>query len=124
MTTATVHLNVCVTCGYNPDEPEAPRPGKAFAEAIATALAQAPDPALSLHPTKCLMACERHCNVALQSAGKMSYVLGDFSPDASAAEALIEYARLYAESETGVVPFKQWPDGVRGHFVARVPPLP
>ena len=34
----------------------------------------------------------------------------------------MEYAVAYAASEEGVVPYRQWPEGVKGHFIVRVPP--
>jgi predicted metal-binding protein len=46
-----------------------------------------------------------------------------FKPSEASAEAIVEYAELHAASETGRVPFKQWPQGVKGHFVARIPAL-
>ena len=55
---------------------------------------------------------------------RVAYTLGDFTPDAAAAEAIVAYAALHAESATGQVPYKQWPQGVKGHFVTRHPPLP
>jgi len=49
-------------------------------------------------------------------------VLGDFTPDEDAARAILEYAARHAESEHGRVPFKEWPQGVKGHFITRTPP--
>lgn len=72
----------------------------------------------------CLMGCSHGCNVAIQAPGKLAYTLGRFTPDAEAAEAIVAYAALHAESGTGQVPYKQWPQGVKGHFVTRHPPLP
>ncbi len=72
----------------------------------------------------CLMGCGKGCNVAIQAEGKLCYTLGDFLPEPEAAEAILEYARLHAESETGQVPYRTWPQGVKGHFVTRHPPLP
>ena len=71
----------------------------------------------------CLMGCSEGCNVAISDESKMTYVLGRFEPEAEAAEAILDYAALHAESETGVVPFRSWPQGVKGHFRARVPAL-
>ena len=70
------------------------------------------------------MGCSHGCNVAIQAPGKLAYTLGRFDADQDAAEAIVEYAELHANSETGQVPFKQWPQGVKGHFVTRHPPLP
>jgi len=72
----------------------------------------------------CLMGCTRSCNVAIQGAGKLNYTLGEFIPDADAAQAIVDYATLHSESTTGQVPYRDWPAGVKGHFVTRHPPLP
>lgn len=72
----------------------------------------------------CLMGCTHGCNVAIQAEGKLAYTLGRFLPDVGDAAAIVEYAALHAETQTGQVPFRQWPQGVKGHFVTRHPPLP
>lgn len=72
----------------------------------------------------CLMGCSHGCNVAVQAEGKLNYTLGRFEPAAGDAEAIVSWARLHAESPTGQVPYRQWPEGVKGHFVTRHPPLP
>ena len=38
------------------------------------------------------------------------------------AQALVAFFRLYRDSEEGRVPFRQWPEGVKGHFIVRLPP--
>ena len=70
----------------------------------------------------CLFACTEFCTVHIRAPGKISYVLGRFTPDDEAARAILDYAVHYAESEHGRVPFKQWPQGVKGHFITRSPP--
>lgn len=72
----------------------------------------------------CLMGCDHGCNVAIQANGKLTYVLGRFEPSQDAADAIVDYARLHAESLSGQVPFRQWPQGVKGHFVSRIPTVP
>lgn len=78
---------------------------------------------IEVRHVSCLMGCERACNIAISANGKLTYVLGKFDPTAEAAAAIVEYAKGHAASQTGAVPFRQWPQGVKGHFVARVPPL-
>jgi predicted metal-binding protein len=73
---------------------------------------------------RCLWACQRSCAVHLRAPGRAGYVLVGFDPTRDAAEAILEYATLYAQSETGAVPYKTWPAGVRGHFLCRLPPAP
>ena len=72
----------------------------------------------------CTMGCERACNVIVQSKDKIGYSLGKFAPDAEKARAIVDYALLHQASDTGQVPFREWPLGVKGHFVSRQLPLP
>lgn len=120
----TTTIFVCDTCRYSPQDkigPDGRTGGEILAESIEMLAAEAPD--LLVRRQSCLMGCERHCNTAITAPGKLTYVLGMFTPTAASAEAVVEYARHHAASETGRVPFKQWPQGVRGHFVARIPAL-
>lgn len=111
-------LIVCETCGQ--DAAGEPRKGERFAKELEALGAEA---GVAIQRTRCLMACQRHCTAALRSPGKITYVLGGFSPDHAAAEALLEYATKYADSETGQVPFRAWPAGIKGKFIARIPAL-
>ena len=72
----------------------------------------------------CLMGCTHGCNVAIQAAGKIAYTLGRFPPDADHAQAIVSYATSHAASATGPVPYRQWPQAIKGHFVTRHQPLP
>jgi predicted metal-binding protein len=72
----------------------------------------------------CTMGCERACNVTVQARGKLNYTLGRFEPTGEAADAIVAWATLHHQSATGQVPYRQWPLGVKGHFVTRHPPLP
>ncbi|WP_286773256.1 DUF1636 domain-containing protein, partial [Sphingomonas sp. 66-10] len=70
----------------------------------------------------CLFACRESCAVHLRAPGKVGYVLGRFDPTDEAARAILDYARAYAASEWGQVPYRDWPEGVKGHFITRTPP--
>ena len=72
----------------------------------------------------CLMGCPRACNIVVQGRGKLAYSLGEFTPDRETAEAIVAWAALHADSASGQVPYRHWPQGVKGHFVSRHPPLP
>jgi len=115
-------LTVCDTCAFDRKNRtfEGRTGGELLAErveALAAGLAQ-----LEVRRHSCLMGCEHSCNIALQAHGKISYVLGNFRPTAEAAAGIVDYALLYAASEAGLVPFRQWPKAVKGHFIARLPP--
>jgi predicted metal-binding protein len=72
----------------------------------------------------CLMGCKKACNVAIQGAGKLNYTLGEFEPTTEAASGIVAYAMAHAASETGQVPFREWPQEIKGHFITRHPPIP
>lgn len=115
-------LTVCETCRASAEAKEVDglAGGEAFARAIEAAAEGRGDLAVRRHA--CLMGCDHHCNVALSAPGKIAYVLGGFAPTAEDAAAVVAYAAKYAESETGYVRYREWPEGVKGHFKARVPP--
>ena len=72
------------------------------------------------HP--CLMGCDFACNVSVQAPDKIAYAIGTFEPDRESAEAVVHFAELHASSETGQVPYKTWPQAIKGHFRARILP--
>lgn len=116
-------LVVCETCGYDERQPDAVRPGERLARALEQSLnaLSAEDSQPRLHRFRCLMACKRHCVVQLRAPGRIGYVIGDLVPDATAVETLLDYSRKYLQSESGQVPYKEWPEGIKGKFIARIP---
>ena len=122
----TTTLLLCETCGQDAAAPSAARKGELFAAEVEGLLREqlaAGAPPLLIKRTRCLMACQRHCTALLQAPGKIAYVLGDFQPEREAAEALLDYSRKYQQSDSGQVPFRSWPAGIKGKFIARIPPL-
>ncbi len=77
---------------------------------------------IELQAMPCLFACSSHCTVLLRGGKRLGYILGRFAPTPHAAAALLDYAGKYLDSNDGVVPYGDWPEGVKGHFLARVPP--
>lgn len=77
---------------------------------------------IAVQEMACLFACNDFCAIHLRAPGKVGYVMGRFAPNAEAARAILDYAVHYAASEHGQVAFKQWPEGVKGHFITRMPP--
>lgn len=77
---------------------------------------------IAVQAMPCLFACQDHCTVHLRGPGKVGYILGRFAPDEEAARAILDYAVHYAASEHGRVAYALWPEGVKGHFIARTPP--
>ena len=120
----TTTITVCDTCKLDGWDPAAvgATDGEALADLVEAAARGLEAVAVRRH--SCLMGCSGACNVALQGTDKMSYTLGGFEPTAEAAEGIVAYAELHAGQASGVVPYRQWPQAVKGHFVTRHPPLP
>lgn len=120
----TTWITVCDTCkrdGWDPSV-EPLTDGERLAtkiEAAATGLNN-----VKTRRVSCLMGCKNACNVAVQAQGKLNYTLGSFDPEDAEAQGIVDYACLHASSETGQVPYREWPQAIKGHFVTRHPPLP
>lgn len=119
----TTTITICETCTRK-DRTD-PRPDQTCGEALAELVEAAAraNPALSTRRHACLMACETACSVAVQAPGKMGYAMTGFTPLADQAAAIVTYAAHHAESRSGVVNWALWPEAVKGHFAARLPPL-
>ena len=72
----------------------------------------------------CLWNCKRHCSVFLRDDQRFSYFTGDHAPTRAQADAILDWFELHRLSETGEVPFRSWPDTMRGHFISRIPKVP
>lgn len=116
----------CSTCRHSAEaqnDAEGVRGGARLAEAL-RAMKDGDERyvAIAVQDMPCLFACTDYCTVHLRAPGKISYVLGRFTPGEAAARAILDYAVHYAASEHGRVPYSDWPDGVKGHFITRSPP--
>ncbi len=123
-----IDVIVCETCRQPSTgpaaDPEGGWTGAMFAALLEGVLASAGADDVRVSTMRCLMSCRRPCVVHIRSPGRMGYVLGDLAPERSAVEALVGYLRTYGETDSGVVAYRDWPDGVKGRFVARVPAPP
>ena len=116
----------CNTCRFSVDSREDGEGVRGGARLVAALReVQRSDPryaGVAVQEMPCLFACSDHCTVHIRAPGKIGYVLGRFTPDAAAAQEILDYAVHHAASEEGRVPFRDWPQGVKGHFIVRVPP--
>ncbi|WP_337189149.1 DUF1636 domain-containing protein [Phenylobacterium sp.] len=116
---------VCSTCRFAEDQRDDPAGvsgGQRLFEALEAAARDSRFAELRVSQVECLWSCAQHCNIHLRAPGKCSYVAGRFSPDGREAADILEFALAYAESADGAVPYRRWPQGVRGHFITRSPP--
>lgn len=120
----TTWITICDTCkrdGWDNTD-MAQTDGEALADLVETAATGLSD--VKTRRVSCLMGCKKGCNVAIQADGKLNYTLGDFVPEPTAASGIVAYAMAHAQSDTGQVPYRTWPEAIKGHFVTRHPPLP
>ena len=115
-----MRLYVCTTCRAAAHTAGAPSAGSRLHAALLAAPAH---PSIELVGVECLSACKRPCAASFTAPGKWTYVFGDL-PAESAAEILLHGAKLYAESNDGIIPWKLRPDALKKGAVARVPALP
>ena len=116
---------VCNTCRLSDDardDAAGVRGGARLVEALHAVQAERGYESVAVEEMPCLFACQAFCTVHLRAPGKIGYVLGRFSPDEDSARAILDYAVRYAASEHGQVPYRDWPEGVKGHFLTRTPP--
>ncbi len=120
----TSWITVCDTCKRD-DWDEATSEGKTDGEKLADLVeVAARDSALKVRRVSCLMGCDNSCNVSIQAHGKLAYTMGRFDASQEAAEGIVAYAKGHASSATGTVPYREWPQAVKGHFVTRHHPIP
>lgn len=117
---------VCNSCRHSGDaqvDAGGVRGGARLVAALRAAKAAEPRYAgIAVQEMACLFACQDFCTVHLRAPDKIGYVLGRFGGDADAARAILDYAVHYAASEDGRVAYALWPEGVKGHFITRIPP--
>ncbi|RJF90718.1 DUF1636 domain-containing protein [Sphingomonas cavernae] len=117
---------VCNTCRHSAEsweDAEGRTGGEAMAAALRSVAASNPRYAgIAIEDMPCLFACSQFCTLHIRAPDKIGYVLGRFTPDEAAARAVLDYALLHAASAEGEVAYALWPEGVKGHFIVRVPP--
>ena len=122
----TTILYVCVTCRGNAavaaDDSAAPRPGARLFAAVEQQLNAGGNDGIDLVAANCLSNCPRGCSAAVSGSGKWTYVVGDLDPERHAGD-IIDFARLHQAHEQGVPEWRDRPEHVRKHTIARVPPV-
>ena len=113
-----VDVLVCQTCRRTDMADQPVRPG---AQLLAK-LDNADLPVgVRVHGVDCLSNCKNGCTIVLQATARWTYIYGNINPE-SDFEQLCEGIAGYADSEDGIVPWKQRVALFRKNSVARIPP--
>lgn len=111
---------VCTTCRHSAEAKLGPG-GLTGGEALLAEIKAAAG-AVRVGAQACLWNCTRHCSVLIRDTARFSYITGGFRPGAGAPESILSWFEAHGATETGEVPFRAWPQAMRGHFIARIPP--
>lgn len=117
---------MCSTCRFSATEktgPDGRTGGEMLIGHMREAMVARPGFEAELQTQACLWNCRRHCSVVLRDDERFTYFTGDHEPTRPQAEAILDWFQAHGETETGEVPFRLWPDRMRGHFIARIPPV-
>jgi predicted metal-binding protein len=90
-----------------------------LAEATAAAAASAPD--ISVKRIRCLGNCSRGLSAAIRCDDAWTYVFGGLEATRDG-PSLIAGARLLAQAEDGIMPWRGRPESLKRGLIARVPP--
>ena len=118
-------LIFCTTCRYSAEEstgPDGLTGGEALARHMEATLAARGRQDVKVERQACLWNCMKPCSVVLRDTDRFSFVTGNNSPTLAQADAILAWFDLHGETATGEVPFRSWPQAMRGHFIARIPP--
>ena len=119
----SVVLTVCTSCKFTDGlafDAQGRTGGGLLAEALEIGARSRNDgPRIVRH--ECLWACTKSCTVLIESPRRTGYLAGRLAPDAASAQALLDWSESYGQTTDGQVPYAQWPQGMKGHFIARIP---
>jgi predicted metal-binding protein len=117
---------MCTTCRF----PEGPKTndagltgGQTLIAAMRALLAERGREDIDVEEQACLWNCTQSCSVAFRDPERFSYITGRHQPTREQAEAILEWFDAHGKTEKGEVPFREWPPLMKGHFIARIPPL-
>jgi predicted metal-binding protein len=125
MPEASREIVMCSTCRHSLAEklgPDGRTGGETLIAHMREAVA-ARGGGVQLATQVCLWNCRRHCSVILRDDSRFTYFTGDHEPTRAQAEAILDWFEAHGKTATGEVPFRLWPDRMRGHFIARIPPV-
>jgi len=115
-----IELLVCTTCRRGlPSDVEGPRPGAVLHKQLQSA---GLPKNVTLRAVECLSNCSSGCSIVLRGPGRWTYVYGNLHEDLHA-ETIADGATRYADTDDGLVPWRERPEHFRKNCIARIPPL-
>jgi predicted metal-binding protein len=75
---------------------------------------------LEIQPVGCLWTCDKPCAVAFSAPHKPIYLFTNLPIDETAS-ALLQFGKRYLDSNTGDIPWKQFPEMLQSASIAKIP---
>jgi predicted metal-binding protein len=119
-------LVICTTCRFPSGEKlgaDGRTGGETMIAAVRAELAAQGRSDVAVAEQSCLWNCTQSCSVAIRDTDRFSYITGRHVPTQEQAKAIISWFDKHGASPAGEVSFREWPDAMRGHFIARIPPF-
>jgi predicted metal-binding protein len=117
-------LFVCQSCHSSKNRPEhQPTDGAGLLAHLNTQWAESLSPNdLVNQPVDCLWTCNQSCAVAFSAPDKPTYLFTHLPTDGTAT-ALLQFGKLYLDSKTGDIPWKQFPEALQAASIAKIPAI-
>lgn len=115
-------VSVCRSC-RGPDAPPDVAPDQRPGAVLARGLCDSQPADVAVQVVDCLGNCNRGPSAALQCAGRWQYLFGEIDPASGPAD-LLAAARLLAESQDGLLPWRTRPPALKKGLIARLPAFP
>jgi len=114
-------LFVCKSCHRSSEERpnDQPADGTRLLEQLNT-LPTDQSNGFEIQPVGCLWTCDKPCAVAFSAPHKPTYLFTTLPTDATA-PALLEFGKRYLDSNTGDIPWKQFPEALQSVSIAKIP---
>jgi predicted metal-binding protein len=116
-------LFICQFCHHSSEErPEhQPADGSRLLEQLNTlAVEQLQSNKFEIQPVGCLWTRDKPCAVAFSAPHKPTYLFTNL-PTNEIATALLQFSKLYLDSSTGDVLWKQFPEALQSASIAKIP---
>ena len=119
-------LVICTTCRFpdgNKTNAEGKTGGQTLLAAMRQVLTEDGRQDVDVVEQTCLWNCTQGCSVVIRDPSRFSYVTGRHVATAEQARAIVHWFDRHGATTTGEVPFREWPQAMKGHFIARIPPV-
>lgn len=114
---APVVISICTTC--KTQDAAAEVVGPKLLAAVRDVVSSGEG--IAVRAVQCLGVCKRPTTAAVSGSDRYTFVFADLQP-ADGATALRDFARSYARSDYGLVPWRERAQVLRRGMIARIPP--